>query len=157
MRLNDHGRKDGHDRPWDATAAAALAASLIITACLIAALLANLDALRPRVGDIVVFRPTTQQQDAWQIEVPTDRPTELGRTSCVLDPAVMIRQGGSLMVEARDDANPDRQYRLHWAGAHSASGQGDCAGSADLQVSHIELQKLATAAGGFGVNRGVMR
>ena len=96
-------------------------------------------------------------QDVWQLEVPTYRPTQAGNTTCTMDPAVIVRLGGSLVVEARDDATPAVQYRLHWAGAHSANGAGDCAGSADIAVSRVDLQKLANAAGGFGVEHGVVR
>lgn len=157
MQLGDDKHNDGHDAKWVAVGPPVLAGSLLLIAGVVAFLLMNLEALRPKVGDMVVFRPTTQQQDAWQIEVPTYRPTGQGPNSCTMDLAVIVHQGGSLVVEARDDNTPAAQYRLHWAGAHSANGVGDCAGSADLSVSRADLQKLANAAGGFGIENGVVR
>lgn len=79
------------------------------------------------------------------------------KNSCTMDPAVIAREGGSLVVEARDDQASAPQYRVQWAGPHSAKGAGDCAGSADIAVSRIDLQKLANAAGGFGVEHGLVR
>lgn len=73
-----------------------------------------------------------------------------------MDPAMMAEGGGSLVVEARDDTSPQTPYRLHWARAHTARGAGDCSGSADLEVSRTDLQKLAKAAGGFGFGHGRM-
>ncbi len=157
MRLNDHEHDDKHNLTWVAIGPGALAAALMLVVCVATVLLMNLEALRPKVGDLIVFRPTTQAQDMWQIQVQAYRPTALGRVACVLDPAVIVEHGGSLIVEARDDAHPDQQYRLHWAGMHSANGQGDCSGSAELTVSRTDLQKLANAAGGFGINHGLMR
>ena len=157
MRLGDDGFGHGHDNhpngQWVAMGPAMLAVGIMLVGCFVTFLLLSFDAMRPRIGDIVVFRPNTVEQDAWRIQVPVYRPTAAGQTSCLMDPAVMTRQGGSLVVEARDDANTAAQYRLHWAGAHTADGAGDCSGSADLAVSRVELQKLANAAGGFGVIR----
>jgi hypothetical protein len=152
MRLGDHGHNEGQDTHWVAAAAAVLVAFVMLVGSFATFVLIDLDALRPKVGDMVVFRPNTQEQDIWQVEVPVYQPAARGHTTCVLDPAVIARQGGSLVVEARDEARPAAEYRLHWAGAHSANGTGDCAGSADVTVSRIDLQKLANAAGGFGLN-----
>ncbi len=157
MQLGDHEHNDGHDAKWVAVGPAVLAVSVMLISCIITFLLMNLEALRPKVGDMVVFRPNTQEQDVWQIQVPTYQPTAAGQTSCTMDPAVIVRQGGSLVVEARDDTTPEAQYRLHWAGPHSANGAGDCAGSADIAVSRVDLQKLANAAGGFGLEHGIVR
>ena len=157
MRPDDHEHNDHQDAPWVAIGPAVLAASIMLMGLFITFLLMNLDALRPKVGDMVVFHPNTQEQDAWQIEVPTYQPTANGRAACAMDPAVIVRQGGSLVVEARDTSQPGSEYRLHWAGAHSATGVGDCAGSADLAISRTDLQKLANAAGGFGLEHGVVR
>ncbi len=156
-RDNDDRQQEGQDARWVAVGPAILAATTMLVGCVVTFLLMNMDMLRPKVGDIVVFRPNTQEQDVWQIQVPTYRPTDSGQTTCVMDPATMVQQGGSLMVEARDDATPDAQYRVHWAGAHTAKGSGDCAGSADIAVSRIDLQKLANAAGGFGITTRFVR
>jgi hypothetical protein len=157
MQLGDHENNEGHDAKWAAVGPALLAVSVMLIGCIVTFLVLNLEALRPKVGDMVVFHPTSQEQDAWKIDVPMYRPGPNGQTMCTMDPAVIVQQGGSLVVEARDDATPAAQYRLHWAGPHSAQGAGDCAGSADLAVSRVDLQKLANAAGGFGVETGVVR
>lgn len=154
MQLGDHEQGDGN---WVAVGPAILAITVMLVGCIATFLLMNLEALRPKVGDMVVFHPTAQESDVWQIEVPTYRPTPDGRSTCTMDPAVIARQGGSLVIEARDDGVPAAQYRVHWAGPHSAAGAGDCAGSADIAVSRVELQKLANAAGGFGIENGVVR
>ena len=157
MQLGDHKDGDGHDDKWMAFGPALLAVSVMLIGCVAAFLLLNLEALRPRVGDMVVFRPNGLEQGVWQLQVQTYQPTAAGQTSCMMDPAVIVRNGGSLVVEARDDSTPAAQYRLHWAGAHSANGLGDCVGHADISVSRTDLQKLANAAGGFGIQRGIIR
>ncbi len=157
MQFGDHEHNDNHDAKWAVVGPALLAVSVMLIGCIVTFLVLNLEALRPKVGDMVVFHPTSQEQDAWKIEVPMYRPSPNGQTMCTMDPAVIVQQGGSLVVEARDDATPAAQYRLHWAGAHTAQGTGDCAGSADLAVSRVDLQKLANAAGGFGVENSAVR
>lgn len=153
MRQGDHG-KEGKDAAWVTIVPAVLAASTMVIGCFITFLVMNLDALSPKVGDMVVFRPDRRDQDVWQLKVAAYPPIANGRDSCILDPAVMTRQGGSLVVEARNDTSSEAGYRLRWAGAHTANGVGDCAGVADLAVSRTDLQKLANATGGFGVERG---
>ena len=59
-------------------------------------------------------------------------------------------EDGSLIVEAREDTSPPR-FQLHWAGQHTAKGRGDCGAQADLTLDRFDLQRLANAAGGFGV------
>ncbi len=156
MQLGDH-ENDDQGAPRVAVGPAVLAISVMLIGCIIAFLLMNLDALRPKVGDMVVFRPNSQEQDVWQLQVPTYRPAADGPINCTMDPAVIVRQGGSFVIEARDDSTPAAQYRLHWAGPHSANGPGDCAGHADIAVSRVDLQKLANAAGGFGIAHGIVR
>lgn len=157
MRPDDHEHDHEPSAVWVAAGPAALAACIMSIGMFVTLLLLNLDALRPKVGDMVVFRPSTQVQDVWLLEVPVAEPAVAGRTTCAMDPAVIVRDGGSLVVEARDTASPAKEYRLHWAGAHSANGPGDCAGAQDLAVSRTDLQKLANAAGGFGFQHGMVR
>jgi hypothetical protein len=110
------------------------------------------DALRPRVGDMIVFLPAQSDAETWQLQV-TATPVS-GRDQpaapCVLDPNEMATAGGSLVVEAREDGAPP-QFQLHWAGLHTAKGGGDCGASADFTLDRFDLQRLANAAGGFGV------
>jgi hypothetical protein len=118
----------------------------------------QLDVLQPKVGDMIVFKPGTQDNDAWQLEVAADkvagRSTQQG--ACMLNPTVIAQKGGSLVVEQRS-LGGDKLYRLHWAGSRTAEGPGDCGTTADLTLSRTDLQKLANAAGGFGVgDKGVV-
>ena len=69
----------------------------------------------------------------------------------------MAGNGGSLVVEGVED-KPSLQYRVHWAGSATAKTAGDCGGSANLLLSRTDLQRLANAAGGFGVgDKGIVR
>ena len=72
------------------------------------------------------------------------------REACSLDPNVMAEHGGSLIVEGLQD-EPTLQYRIHWAGSATSRAASDCGKSASLVVSRTDLQRLANAAGGFGV------
>jgi len=111
-------------------------------------------AFRPGVGDIVVFRPDHHASDMWRATVPATVVTPLDQPfrTCALNSTVMISAGGSLIVEARYD-DGTALYRLHWAGGRTAADGRDCGSSAELMVSRVDLRKLATAAGGFGVRQ----
>jgi hypothetical protein len=139
------------------------AMGIIVTGCLSTFLVLQLDAFRPKIGDIVAFRPASQDADTWQMTIPARIAKATGQegAACTLDPTMMSAQGGSLVVEARQD-EPALLYRVHWAGAHTApadiKGSGDCGATADLLVSRTDLQRLANAAGGFGVgDKGTVR
>jgi hypothetical protein len=138
---------------WPAWAPA-LAASLLIIAIggMTTYLALKFDALRPRVGDMIVFVPTQGEADTWHLQVATTAISGRDRTAgpCVFDPNEMSAAGGSLVIEAREEASPPL-FQLHWAGQHTAKGTGDCGASADLMLDRYELQRLANAAGGFGV------
>jgi hypothetical protein len=112
-------------------------------------LVLQLDAFRPKVGDIVVFRPLSQNSIISQMTVPASA-TRFHGAECSLDPNVIAEEGGSMIVEARQD-EPSLLYRVHWGGSKTALASSDCGGSADLLMSRADLQKLANAAGGFGV------
>ena len=90
--------------------------------------------------------------DAWQLRVATHSVTGRDPSAgpCVFDPNEMSAAGGSLIIEARHETNPPR-FQLHWAGRHTAKGAGDCGAAADLTLDRYDLQRLANAAGGFGV------
>ena len=112
------------------------------------------DAARPSLGEMIVFLPSVPDTDPWRLSVSAD--ALLGREprsgGCVFDPTVMAADGGSLIIEAREDVSPPR-FRLHWAGGHTAKGQEDCGTQADVVLNRLDLQRLANAAGGFGVKR----
>lgn len=127
------------------------AAAIMVTGCLSTFLVLQMDEFRPKMGDIVAFRPGSQDGDTWQMTVPATVVSTTGHPnrSCTLDPNVMAVHGGSLIVEGRQD-EPVMQYRIHWAGGRTDNA-ADCGTEVDLQVSRTDLQRLANAAGGFGV------
>jgi hypothetical protein len=142
--------------PWLPVLAAMV---IMITGCLSTFLVLQLDEFRPKVGDIVAFKPDSQDTDMWQMTIPATLVTTRGSASadCSLDPNVMAEKGGSLVVEGlQGKATP--QYRIHWAGSATAKTAENCGESADLLVSRTDLQRLANAAGGFGVgDKGIVR
>ena len=101
--------------------------------------------LAPRVGDIAVFGTNHHFQADWKI----DATHAADGARCVLQPDLMMRDGGSLVVEQRT-ARAD-SYRVHWAGQHTAVGKDDCGAGADLTLARDDLQLLINAAGGPGV------
>jgi hypothetical protein len=105
--------------------------------------------LGPKVGDLVAFDP--QHHDAFD---STARLTakRLQQNTCVLDVATMQKSGGSIVVERRG-ADPDRLYQAHWSGLRTSEDTNDCGRDADLLLSAVDIGTLATAAGGFGVDR----
>jgi hypothetical protein len=135
------------------------AMAIMITGCLSTFLVLQLDEFRPKVGDIVVFRPGSQDTDMWQMTIPAALVSVRGAPPavCSLDPNAMAEEGGSLVVEGLQD-QPSLQYRVHWAGSTTANTTRNCGQSADLLVSRTDLQRLANAAGGFGVgDKGIVR
>jgi len=128
------------------------AMAIMVTGCLSTFLVLQLDEFRPKVGDIVAFRPASQDADMWQMTIPATLVSASGapESGCTLDPNVMADKGGSLIVEGLQD-KPTLQYRVHWAGSATAHSAESCGVSAELLVSRTDLQRLANAAGGFGV------
>lgn len=150
---HDPSRRDtASGRPLTAWLPVLAAMAIMITGCLSTFLVLQLDEFRPRVGDIVVFKPGSQDTDMWQVTIPANKVSGLDNVgpNCALDPNVMAENGGSLVVEGSQGVKPV-QYRIHWAGARTAKTNGSCGGSADLLVSRTDLQRLANAAGGFGI------
>jgi hypothetical protein len=128
------------------------AMAIMITGCLSTFLILQLDEFRPKLGDMVVFKPGSQDNDMWQIAISA---TSLSASSeqvgeCSLDPNVMATNGGSLVVEGLE-TGPSLRYRIHWAGAETAKPSGNCGSSANLLISRTDLQRLANSAGGFGI------
>lgn len=153
-----HGTSEG--TPLSAWLPVLAAMAIMVTGCLSTFLVLQLDEFRPKVGDIVAFRPGSQDTDMWQMTIPAVRVSALGvgGAQCALDPNVMAEKGGSLVVEGRREV-PALQYRVHWAGSETtAQVASNCGDSADLLVSRTDLQRLANAAGGFGVgDKGIVR
>lgn len=156
MRRPDQPENSRNNTPHGTSPAAWLpvvaAMAIMVTGCLSTFLVLQLDEFRPKVGDVVAFRPGSQDTDMWQMTIPATIVSAMGSpvAECALDPNVMAEKGGSLVVEGRQN-QPSLQYRIHWAGSDTARTTGNCGNSADLLVSRTDLQRLANAAGGFGV------
>jgi hypothetical protein len=163
MRQSDQHKPSRNTTPQGTSFTAWLpviaAMAIMVTGCLSTFLVLQLDEFRPKVGDIVAFRPGSQDTDMWQMSIPATMMSAMNSAAaqCSLDPNVMAEKGGSLVVEGRQD-KPSLQYIVHWAGFETARTAGNCGDSAELRVSRTDLQRLANAAGGFGVgDKGIIR
>jgi len=157
MRPHDDNREDDErrtERDFSAWLPAFTLLPLVFLAFLGAAHMLHRDGLKPAVGDIVVFRPGAAEREMFQVMVPAARVNPAAGTGadCLLNSAVMGTAGGSLVVERRLPTDPPR-FQLHWAGGPTAVGARDCGPAATLQVDRVDLRKLGTAAGGFGLGR----
>jgi hypothetical protein len=159
MRRQDQRENRQNSSPLAAWLPVIAAMGIMVTGCLSTFLVLQMDAFRPKVGDIVAFRPGSQDTDMWQMTVPAKTLAASGApvSDCELDPNAMATDGGSLVVEGRRD-EPSVQYQVHWAGAKTSSSGINCGAAANLLVSRTDLQRLANAAGGFGVgSKGIVR
>lgn len=102
----------------------------------------------PQSGDIIAFQPTSIPAGSNDLAVAA-RGAD-GRPDCVLDLSTLQRTGGSLVVES-EVAPGAGAFQVHWAGAHTTAGAGDCGASANLVVTARDLNTLASSAGGYGV------
>lgn len=100
-------------------------------------------AVVPSVGEIARFTPAAASDGIGRAVEPSVR-TNAGR-ACVLDSDAMASGGGSLLVAAQ--AAGGRDYTVHWAGARTSYGAGDCGRSAELVLSRHSLVALMAAAG----------
>ena len=149
-RSKDDRSEDGADLgAWAPVVFALIVAIFGVTASLV---VLRREAARPVVGDMVVFRAGTDDRGPWRVNAQVTRLAPSGEEAgvCVLNSTTMAAGGGSLLVEARlpSETTP---YRVHWAGKRTDTGTGDCGAAADLLRARVDLRKLATAAGGFGV------
>lgn len=127
---------------------ASLIAFVLASSVALVAVARTLD-LGPRIGDILVFKPSMQLPADWEFTALDHSGSPV--RNCTLKPTTMTVDGGSLVVEERSEDG--RKYRVHWAGGHTATGQADCGQAADLTLSRIDLQLLSNAVGGPGVER----
>lgn len=157
MGRHDDGRRrnrGGADRDVTAWLPVFALLPLILFGLASAAHMMRREAGRPVVGDMIVFLPDTPGRDMFRVAVPAVRvePGPGTPTHCRLDSSVMAAFGGSLMVEQRLPTDPP-WFRLSWSG-HTTDREGrDCGTTAHVDVTRIDLRKLATAAGGFGLGR----
>jgi hypothetical protein len=134
-----------------------VAAAILVIGCLSTFLMLEHESC-PKVGDIVVFQPRSQDAYISQISIPATLVSEPGSqvARCSLEPNIMAQKGGSLIVERRQD-EPSLPYLVHWAGSATAGTTENCGHAADLLLSHRDLQRLANAGGGFGIgDKGVV-
>jgi hypothetical protein len=126
--------------------------AIMVTGCVSTFLVLQLDEFRPKVGDMVVFRPGSQDSDMWQMNIPAEVVSAMGQPAgeCTLDPNAMAVNGGSLVVESRR-TEPSLQYVVHWVGTQASAQASGCGSDVDVMVSRTDLQRLANAAGGFGI------
>jgi len=129
-----------------------VAMTLVCLAVVIGLCLRLAERFEPTVGDIADFSLAHASQDVLAVTVTAK---QADRT-CVLASDVMVRDGGSLVIVARQPSI-DGFYLIHWAGSHTSSGVSDCGSSADLLVSKRDLLVLAGTVGGFGVHLGGSR
>ena len=161
MRRQDDRRRDNGDQPGRGSAAwvpVFAILPLILFGLASAAHMLRREAARPVVGDMIVFPPglpaDTTARDMFRIAVPAARvdPAPHTPTHCWLDSGIMAVAGGSLVIEQRLPTDPP-WFRLHWIGARTDENGRDCGASATVDVTRVDLRKLATAAGGFGTGR----
>lgn len=152
--MDRQDQDDRHDGRPDLTAWAPVVLALVVVIVGVTASMFVLrrEAMRPTVGDMVVFRAGADDRGPWRVHATATRLGPSGQEAglCILNSTVMAAGGGSLLVEARlpSDVAP---YRVHWAGKRTDTSHHDCGTSADLLMARVDLRKLATAAGGFGV------
>ncbi len=152
MRQHDRNRVtpvEPEDSVWSI-----LPISLIVVLCVGILTMSVLKSFTfgPSVGDVIVFQPpaTPVSNDGMQRnELSATIVDGSDRHTCSLNPATMLNEGGSMLVE--QSATTGRALmRVHWAGHHTNKGAGDCGASADLLIARNDLLDLAGAAGGFG-------
>jgi hypothetical protein len=125
-----------------------LAAMMLAVVSGVAGIVHQAAELGPRVGDLVAFDPAHHAPFDSVVRLTAHR---LRQTACVLDVATMQKSGGSLVLERRG-SEPDRLYSAHWSGLRTSEDAEDCGSEADLVLSRSDIDTLATAAGGFGVD-----
>jgi hypothetical protein len=125
-----------------------LAAMLLAVVSGMAGIVHRVAELGPRVGDLVDFDPMHRAPFTSDARLTAYRPQQ---AACVLDVATMQKSGGSLVLEHRG-SEPDRLYQAHWSGRRTSQDANDCGSQADLVLSRNDIDTLATAAGGFGVD-----
>src|SRR4051794_37873766 len=115
MRRQNQERHEQPAARLSAWTPVSAAVAIMAMGCLTTFLALQVDGPRPKVGDMVVFRPGSQDADPWPIEIAATEVSReaVGANTCKLDPSVMAKDGGSLVVEARRETAPPI-YRLHW-------------------------------------------
>lgn len=105
--------------------------------------------IAPKVGDIVLFRPGTSVAEHMSFAAHRTGKALQPGAACALDPNVMLKDGGSLVVEAK--LLKLHEYQLHWAGGPTAKGTDNCGRSVNLLMKQSDLETLVNAMGGRGL------
>lgn len=116
---------------------------------------AQANVIEPKLGDIVWFKPGAKIPELLAAAIPAKLVDSEGHPakSCVLLPAAMSAQGGSLVVEAARPEGGQPTYLVHWAGSRTSTGADDCGARADLLLGRADVENLARVAGGFGLDQ----
>jgi hypothetical protein len=132
--------------PWAALVMASAAAVLSLVG--VVDLARYVAELGPQVGDLISFTADRNAGDRVDSRLEFSR---VDSSSCLLDIAMIRREGGSIVIEERQPG-PPRVYRVHWSGTRGNPEDGACGVSADLLLKSADLDQLAVAAGGYGVD-----
>lgn len=133
-------------KTFSAFGPALLATISVSIAALAFDMVVNLARPVPNVGDIVAFPASMIGPPQEVTRLPVHKPDQF---RCVLDLDVLHHSGGSLIVETRLNTDAD-DYRVHWAGVRTSDDPENCGNDADLILDRLDLEMLASAAGGFG-------
>lgn len=117
---------------------AGLIATLLAGAVGAATLLRTLQ-FGPPVGEILQFGSYDQYSPDWRISAV--RSSDHRR--CVLKPAMLSAERGSVVVEQRLDDG--WTFQAHWSGGPTSDGDGNCGSAADLILGLTEMQALVNA------------
>jgi hypothetical protein len=100
----------------------------------------------PHIGDIVSFIASSGQPVDGGVLLTVQRPDQF---FCELDMNILRNSGGSVVVEKEVYRAPG-SFNVHWAGARTAAGSGNCGTHAELILDTHQLDLLAAAAGPKG-------
>ena len=117
-----------------------------IVMVMIVSALQLVDALGPRIGDIIRFDPARAISPDGQTSFKVTPLSGSAGGPCRLNPSIMAASGGSLMIEATSP-EPDRAYRVRWAGRRTSNGPADCGPAGVFLLSQPQLITLKLASG----------
>lgn len=119
-----------------------------LLACLVAGVLVGVVAavtllrtlqMGPPVGEILRFGPYPEATPLWRI----DAVRSADHRHCILQPAVMEKAHGSVVVEQR--FADGRTFLVHWEGGPTSDGAANCGSAMDLILGLPEMQTLVNA------------
>ena len=156
MKKSDDQKKPTRERRWGVVLEVTGIGIVVFLGVVAAAVaVAQANVIEPKLGDIVWFRPGREIPELLATAIPAHRLDPQGHPakSCVLLPASLSAEGGSLVVEAERQEGGQPAYLVHWAGSRTSTGADDCGTGADLLLSRVDVENLARMAGGFGLDQ----